>query len=304
MKTFPGGLLIAAVLAILAFGVWSFVNRPIVEPSWPRHIQGFAFSPFSANGDPTRHDLPTREEIDSDLKVLAGKVSALRTYGAADAAVPELAERYGMNVVVGAWIGPHAEQNEKEIATAIELARTRPNVARVFIGNEVVLRGDIPIEQLEKYLDRAREAILQPVGTAEPWQVWLSHPELAQHVTFIGVHLFPYWEGVSLDQAVDFSFAEFHRVQRAFPGKEVVVAEIGWPSRGPTRGSAVASARNQATFLRRFLRRAEMEHLTYYVMEAFDQPWKAQREGAVGSDWGVYDVNRHLKPGFTGCCAQ
>jgi cellulose synthase/poly-beta-1,6-N-acetylglucosamine synthase-like glycosyltransferase len=31
-------------------------------------------------------------------------------------------------------------------------------------------------------------------------------------------------------------------------------------------------------------------------MEAFDQPWKAFMEGAVGSYWGVYDVNR--KPKF------
>ena len=30
-------------------------------------------------------------------------------------------------------------------------------------------------------------------------------------------------------------------------------------------------------------------------MEAFDQPWKAYQEGAVGSYWGVYDVNRNPK---------
>ena len=34
-------------------------------------------------------------------------------------------------------------------------------------------------------------------------------------------------------------------------------------------------------------------------MEAFDQPWKAYMEGAVGSYWGVYDVNRHPKFAFT-----
>jgi exo-beta-1,3-glucanase (GH17 family)/cellulose synthase/poly-beta-1,6-N-acetylglucosamine synthase-like glycosyltransferase len=298
MKILPG-LLIAAVFATLTFAVWAFLNRPTTEPPWPKRIQGFAFEPFHANEDPTRHEMPTDEEIESDLKLLAGKVSALRTYGMDGAAVPDLADKYGINVAVGAWIGAHADLNEKELATAIELARTRRNVVRVFIGNEVVLRGDIPIEQMEKYLDRARDAIDQPVSTAEPWHVWLSHPELVQHVDFIGVHLFPYWEGVSLDQAVDYSFAEFQRVQKAFPGKEVVVAEIGWPSRGRTRESAVASEANEALFLRRFLKRAEKAHLTYYVMEAFDQPWKAHQEGAVGSYWGVYDVNRHPKFEFT-----
>jgi hypothetical protein len=35
-----------------------------------------------------------------------------------------------------------------------------------------------------------------------------------------------------------------------------------------------ASTINQAKFLRDFLNRAEQENLTYYVVEAFDQPWK------------------------------
>jgi exo-beta-1,3-glucanase (GH17 family) len=226
-------------------------------------------------------------------------VNAVRTYGLNGtlADVPQLAEHYGINVALGAnaWMGGGDEQNEKGLATAIQLARTHVNVVRVFIGNEVVLRGDIPMQKLTGFLDRAREAIDQPVGTAEPWHVWLSHPELAQHVDFIGVHLFPYWEGVSLGEAVDFSLSELAKVQKAFPHKPVVVAGIGWPSRGRTRENAVASELNEALFLRRFLAKAEKKQLIYYVAEAFDQPWKASQEGAVGAHWGVYDVNRQPK---------
>jgi exo-beta-1,3-glucanase (GH17 family)/cellulose synthase/poly-beta-1,6-N-acetylglucosamine synthase-like glycosyltransferase len=302
MKILPG-LLIAAVFATLTFAVWAALNRPTIEPAWPSRIAGFAFSPFRANEDPTRLEMATDEEIDSDLKLLSGKVMALRIYGVngTQADVPQLAERYGINVAVTALIGGHADQNEKELATTIELARTHVNVVRVFIGNEVALRGDIPIEQLTGYLDRARQEIhgVTPVSTAEPWHVWLAHPELAQHVDFIGVHLFPYWEGVGIDQAVDFCFRELAQVQKAFPGKPVVVAEVGWPSRGRTRESAVASEANEALFLRRFLARAEKAKLIYYVMEAFDQTWKGQHsEGAVGAYWGVYDVNRRPKFAF------
>jgi exo-beta-1,3-glucanase (GH17 family)/cellulose synthase/poly-beta-1,6-N-acetylglucosamine synthase-like glycosyltransferase len=301
MKILPG-LLIAAVFATLTFAVWAYLNPANPEPPWPKRIEGFAFSPFRANEDPTRHEMPTDDEIDSDLKLLAGKVKAVRTYGVdgTSADVPQLAERYGINVAISAWIGRYAEDNERQLATAIELTHTHLNIHRVFIGNEVVLRGDMPIEQLMAYLDRARAAIATPVGTAEPWHVWLSHPELARHVDFLGVHLFPYWEGVSIDVAVDYSFSELQRLRKAFPGKELVVAEIGWPSRGRTRESAVASESNEALFLRRFLARAGKEHIrSYYVMEAFDQPWKAQQEGGVGSYWGVYDVNRKPKFEFT-----
>jgi exo-beta-1,3-glucanase (GH17 family)/cellulose synthase/poly-beta-1,6-N-acetylglucosamine synthase-like glycosyltransferase len=300
MKSLPG-LLIAAVFATLTFAFWAFLNRPTLEPPWPARIQGFAFSPFRMGEDPTHKEMPTDAEIDTDLQLLEGKTLAVRTYSNAGtlADVPQLAERHGINVTIGAWIDNHRDMDDVEIKTAIELARTHINVVRVIIGNEVVLRGDIPIEELEKYLDRARDAIGQPVSTAEPWHVWLAHPELAEHVDFIGVHLLPYWEGVTVETAVDYSFAQFRRLQKAFPGKPIVVAEIGWPSRGRTRESAVASDANEALFLRRFLKRAEKEQIVYYVMEAFDQPWKAYQEGAVGSYWGVYDVDRHPKFEFT-----
>jgi exo-beta-1,3-glucanase (GH17 family)/cellulose synthase/poly-beta-1,6-N-acetylglucosamine synthase-like glycosyltransferase len=300
MKMLPS-LLIAAVFATLTFAVWAYLNRPTREPPWPARIQGFAFSPFRANEDPTHFQMPTDAEIDADLTLLEGKVNAVRTYsvGATLADIPELADRHGLNVALGAWLDSHLDKNEEQLRAAIDLANSHQNVVRVLIGNEVLLRGDLTLPELEKYLDRARAAIGQPVGTAETWDTWLNDPELTQHVDFIGVHLLPYWEGVPVDEAVEYSFAQFKRLQKTFPHKPIVIAEIGWPSRGRTHESAVASDANEALFLRRFLYRAQKEQITYYVMEAFDQPWKAYQEGAVGSYWGVYDVNRQPKFAFT-----
>ncbi len=300
MKAIPP-LLIAALFATLTFAVWALLNRPTSEPPWPKLIQGFAFSPFRSNEDPTHFQMPTDEEIDSDLALLQGKVNAVRTYSVAGtlADVPALAEKHDINVAIGAWLDSHRDKNEEQLQAAIGLANSHINVVRVLIGNEVLLRGDLPIEELEKDLDRARAAIGQPVSTAEVWHVWLAHPELAAHVDFIAVHLLPYWEGVPVDKAVEYSLTQYKRLQKAFPHKQIVVAEIGWPSRGRTHESAVATVANEALFLRRFLRVAEKQQIVYYVMEAFDQPWKAYLEGAVGSYWGVYDVNRQPKFAFT-----
>jgi len=52
-------------------------------------------------------------------------------------------------------------------------------------------------------------------------------------------------------------------------------------------------------FLRRFVDRAQQEGYDYYVMEAFDQPWKERSEGKVGAYWGVYDAERQQKFAFT-----
>ncbi len=202
-------------------------------------------------------------------------------------------------MTVGAWLDSDHERNEAEVARAIELAKRHRNVERLVIGNEVVLRGDLPTEELVAYLERARKATRQPVSTAEPWHVWIDHPELVPHVDYIAVHMLPYWEGVPVEDAVSYIADKMQRLETAFPGKPIVIAEVGWPSDGRTRESAVASLANQALFLRRFLDHARRAGYSYYLMEAFDQPWKERSEGAVGAYWGVYDADRVQKFEFT-----
>lgn len=295
------GLHIALLFALGTIGIWAYVNRPEAEPEWPHRVQGFAFSPYQADQNAMNNEYPTRAQIEHDLDVLKDKTKAIRTYDVEGtiALVPELAEARGLNVTLGIWLDHRLEHNEIEITKGIELARAHKNIVRVIVGNESMLRGDMPIPAFVKYLDRVRGAVDQPVSTAEPWHVWLKNPELADHVDFITVHLLPYWEGVQVEKAVDYSIHMLKTVQAKFPGKRVIIGEVGWPSNGRTRDNAVASESNEALFLRRFLAWAERERYVYYIMEAFDQPWKRQIESGVGAYWGVYDANRNPKFEFT-----
>jgi len=291
--------LVAAVFAAITFGLWAYLNRPVDEPRWPERVQGMAFSPFHADQDPADRKLPSPEEIDADLALLSGaSVNAVRTYSSLDtlADVPRLAAKHNLKVAIGAWLDTNRATNEAEIAAAIRLANQHDNVIRAVIGNEVILRGDLTLDELVRQLDRVRTAIEQPVSTAEPWHVWIDNPRLVEHVDFIAVHLLPYWEGIPVEQSIQYLGARMDLLKKTFPGKPIVIAEVGWPSDGRTRDSAVASASNEALFLRRFLQRAREEGYVYYIMEAFDQPWKARYEGAVGAYWGVYNVAR--KPKF------
>jgi hypothetical protein len=133
------------------------------------------------------------------------------------------------------------------------------------------------------------------VSTAEPWHVWLKYPELAKHVDFITIHLLPYWEGVPLKQAIDEVLRRYDEVRTAFPGKAVVIGEVGWPTNGDRVKRARPSTSAAAEFLRRFFAIAEARELDYYVMEAFDQPWKEAGEGRVGAYWGMFSANREPK---------
>lgn len=297
----PLNLLIGGAFATLTIVFWALGNRPATEPPWPAQVAGMSFSPLRMGSDPEAGEFPNREEIAADLALLAGRVRSIRTYGVGGtlADIPELARGQRMSVALGAWLTANREENDREIAKLIEVTRANRNVTRVFVGNETLLRGDLTPDELAGYLDRVRAAVQVPVSTGEPWHVWLKHPQLAAHTGFVGAHFLPYWEGVELDVAVEQVVQGLARLRAAFPKQPLVLAEVGWPSNGRTRRGAIASQANEATFLRRFLARAEAERFDYYLMEAFDQPWKSESEGAVGAYWGVYDVYRNPKFAFT-----
>ncbi|HEX4300056.1 MAG TPA: glycosyltransferase [Gammaproteobacteria bacterium] len=290
-------LVIAASVATLTISVWAWFNQPDHEPPWPDHIQGFSFSPFHAGEDAIAHRFPSDAEINSDLKLLSGKTDSIRTYTMEGTIgdIPRLAAPYGMKVMLGAWVDSDRQKSEAQVDELIQTARSNPDVKQVLVGNETVLTGILPTEDLIRYLDKVRGSVRQPVGTAETWSTWMLHPELVDHVDFLGVHMLPYWEGVDVDQAVGYIDDRMRDLEKRYPDKEIIIDEVGWPSYGRTRHAAVASPANEAMFLRRFLDLAKKREWTYRLMEAFDQPWKEQTEGAVGAYWGVWNVDRGPK---------
>ncbi|QGU33822.1 glycosyltransferase [Thermochromatium tepidum] len=293
---------IPILIAVLTISAWWILNRPNEEPAWPTRIQGFCFSPMRAAQDPNQKRFPTLEDIDADLALLAGRTHAVRTYSVENSLgeIPRLAAKHRLNVTLGAWIGPDLKANESELTLLREvLAKGYRNLVRVIVGNEAILRKDVSVDQMIDYLERIRRITYLPVSTAEPWHVWLKNPQLVEHVDFITIHLLPYWEGVPLDQAVDYAVRRYNQVKTAYPDKPIIIGEVGWPSNGRRNRGAEASLANQTRFLRRFLAVAESEHYVYYVMEAFDQLWKLKTEGATGTYWGVYNVAREPKFTFT-----
>lgn len=296
------GLVIILLMGCLAALLWRMVNAPNAEPPWPEIVQGFSFSPFRGEKSPLKRMLPTVEEIDADLALLQGKAHAVRTYSVEGtlAEIPRLAAARGLNVALGAWIDGDRESNEEQIEALIRVFReNHRNVVRVIVSNEALLRGDISVKEAIDYIRRVKKKVWAPVSVAEPHHIWLKHPELAAEVDFIAVHLLPYWEYIPLDRAVDFAVEKFEAVRAAYPDKPVIIGETGWPSAGRIRRGAIPSPANEARYLRRFLKTAEQNGYTYYIMEAFDQRWKGKDEGSAGAYWGVYDDERRPKFSFT-----
>ena len=163
---------------------------------------------------------------------------------------------------------------------------------------------NITKEKLIEYIRYVKKNQWRPVGTSETWDIWEKYPELIDEVDVIGVHILPYWEGMPIEHAVDYVFERYAKIKAMAKGKPVILTETGWPSDGQPFKHATASRENQARFLREFFNRVDeynqviendKDKLNYYIVEAFDQPWKKSIEGSVGAYWGVFDADRHLK---------
>ena len=296
-------LLLLPIVLFINFSIWMLLNQPSTPPDWSgRMIQGVSFNPYRKYQNPQKHQLPSRAEIEQDLELLSKKVRNVRAYSSLNGIgqIPELAAKFGLSVTAGAWLDKRNEMNHLELNSLIRNARKYGAIERLIVGNEVLLRDDMGIQELMGYLRRVRQETHLPVSTAEPWHVWLEHPELVRVVDFIAVHLLPYWEGVPAEAAITHVMRRYREIKHAYPGKPILIAEVGWPSAGNKNLLANASLTNQANFIRNFLQLAEEEYLDYFLMEAYDQPWKTGLEGTVGGYWGMFDANRNQKYPLTG----
>ena len=284
----------AVVAANLA--IWGWLNRPIDAPDWEGRIEGLAYNFYQRDQSPLRKEYPSEEQVAGDMKVLAGYTKRIRTYTAAELEnLPDLAAQQGLRVTAGAWLDQRKDNNEVELDALARSVKRNRHVDRILLGNETVLLGRLTPQELVGYIKQMRRKVNVPISTAEPWHVWLKHPELAKSVDYITVHLLPYWEGVPVEDALRDVERRYEMLKRAYPKKYIVIGEVGWPSNGDRFQGAFASRGEQARFIRLFLQKAEEKHWDYFLMEAVDQPWKIKNEGRVGPYWGVLNADREPK---------
>jgi exo-beta-1,3-glucanase (GH17 family)/cellulose synthase/poly-beta-1,6-N-acetylglucosamine synthase-like glycosyltransferase len=296
-----------AVVAVLFFvsaihaGIWGLLRDREQAPDFKGILPSVSYAPFEGTAHPDVDNIPNAEKIRADMKTLAPLTRAIRLYSSTGGVelVPPIANEAGLKVTVGAWIDKNADRNEREMQSAIELAKRNSNVNGIVVGNETIYRGEQKIEDLIKLIQRVKGAVNVPVTTGEIWNIWLEHPELASSVDFIAAHILPYWEGFSDKQAVDQALIIYQKLRDAFPGKRIVIAEFGWPSAGYNLKGAMPGPFEQAVTLRNFVSRAEAIGMEYNIVEAIDQPWKFF-EGGVGPYWGILNAAREPKFAWTG----
>ena len=272
---------------------------------------------------------PSADEILEDLKILSEQCGfrLLRLYDSKEnsRSVLELIRenKLPLKVMLGAWLDaevsthetcawvgePMPEErlaanrlaNDEEVRRTIGLARDFPDVVTaVNIGNETLVDWNdhrVPVERLKELLQQAREALDQPVTTAENYAAWARYgDELADAVDFAGVHTYPVWEGKTLPEAMEFTAANLAEVQKAMPRTPIAIAEAGWATTA-TEFPQQAGEAQQTSYLRELLDWAKANNVTVFWFEAFDEDWKGDPSNPDGAEkhWGLFNLDRQPK---------
>ena len=290
----------------LIVAAWWWLAAPVTLVRAPidpeAKLECVSYAPF--RGEQTPHNpllIVSPEQIAEDLGELAKVTNCIRTYSIDNGLekVPDLASKAGLKVLLGVWLGRDRAKNVLLINQTVALANDHPGVVTsVIVGSEVLLRGEMTVSDLREFIRSAKSRVHVPVTYADVWEFWLRYREMAADVDFVTVHMLPFWEDVP-PRAED-AAAHVDEIRKqvavAFPGKEILIGEAGWPSQGRMREGSLASRINQARFISEILERARIEKFRVNLFEAYDEPWKRKWEGTVGGYWGVFNAgDRQLK---------
>jgi exo-beta-1,3-glucanase (GH17 family) len=304
MKT---GLIACCLLSVLGYFMWGMPNAPqAADVTMPAaKFNSLSYTPYRPGQSPINGAEPTSAQVASDLKLIAPYTNGIRTYASIEGNfdIGALAKQAGLKVWLGIWLSGNKQDNAKEMAAGIAEANAYPGtITRVVVGNEVLLRRDLSVDDLIADIDYVRARVKQPVAYADVTDFWEQFPQVAPHVDVVMIHFLPYWEDkpLDVDAAIKNLKTTIDQFKTMFPGKIISIGETGWPSRGRWREDAAPSRVNEAVFLREFVTLANQEGVDYNLIEAFDQDWKYQDEGIAGANWGIWNAHRVQKFPLTG----
>jgi exo-beta-1,3-glucanase (GH17 family) len=230
-------------------------------------------------------------QIRARLAVIQPFVRWVRTFSCTDGheQIPAIAAENGLRSMVGVWLDDDRDRNEEELANAIEIAITG-HADILAIGNEVLLRGEMDVDELTDYLKRAKAACPEvPVGYVDAYFQFVDNPRIVAACDILLANCYPFWEGCPAEHALLYMKEMYRRVQAVADGKPVVVSETGWPNIGSSTKGAKPSFENAVKYFVDTYRWAEEDAIDIFYFSAFDESWKTDKEGDVGAYWGLWD---------------
>ena len=262
---------------------------------------GLCFNPYLNGKNPNNLDIISTDESESLLHIIKPHTTWIRTFGTENGLekIGKIAHSMGLKVMMGAWIDSNKTVNENQLKNLITASKAG-EVDLAAIGNEALLRGTVTDDDLVSYIKRFKQEVPNvPVTCVDIYGEMIDHPKVVEAVDVVAVNIYAFWEGVSIDDALEATKDRYEKVKKAAPGKRIIISEMGWPSEGSPNGQAVPSKENAYRFMKESTEWAEQEGIEYEYFEAYDESWK--RESDIGPHWGVWNENGQIKYDCSSC---
>ena len=261
-------------------------------------MYGLCFSAYSEGQG--AGDVLAPSQVRRRVGLIAPHTRWLRSFACTEGheLIPSVAREHGLKTMVGAWISHDRERNEREIHGLVTLAKAGL-VDIAVVGNEVLLREELPEQELLACIARVRAAVPDGVrvGCVDAYYLFLERPALAAACDVLLPNCYPFWEGADIGWAAHYLRRMHALVQAAGGEKPVIVAETGWPGQGQPVGQAVPSEENAMRYFVDVQQWARREGVKLFYFASFDEPWKLLQEGEVGTQWGLWDKDERPKYG-------
>ncbi len=260
-------------------------------------ISGISFSPYLEGQDPSIKSIITEKQIADRLEIIRPYTHWIRTFSTTNGneEVPRIAHEKGLKTLVGAWLDSDKENNEIEINNIIRIGQAG-YVDLIAIGNEVLLRDDLEVEELIEYIRRVKKAVPNvPVGYVDAYYMYVNFPEIVDECDVLFANCYPFWEHCALEISVEYMKKMYELVKTNAKGKPVVISETGWPTKGESYGAAVPSYENAMRYFINTYEWANQEHIHLFYFSSFDEVWKISHEGEYGAYWGLWDKDGKFK---------
>ena len=259
-------------------------------------IYGLCFSAYEEGQEPGA--ILSAEQVRRRLSIIAPHIKAVRSFSCIEGneLIPRIAKQeFGLTTMVGAWLGTDKELIEQEIEGLIALAKDGC-VDIAAVGNEVLYRGDLSLDELLGYIARVKEALPDvTVGYVDAYYEFSVHPRLVEACDVVLANCYPFWEGCHIDYSLMHAQQMYFQAMAASQGKPVIITETGWPSQGESLGDAHPSWENALRYFLNMQKWTLENDIPIYYFSSFDESWKVGAEGDVGAYWGLWDKDEALK---------
>jgi len=269
--------------------------RALVRKILDAKIHGLCFSPYVEGQGPGTQ--LGEAQIRERLSVIQPYTNWIRSFSCSEGneLIPQIAAENGLKTMVGVWLDDNREQNEIELANAIEIAKAG-HAGILAVGNEVLLRGDLSEDELIDYIERVKQAAPGvDVGYVDAYFEFQVHPRVTEACDVILANCYPFWEGCPADHALLYMKEMYRSAQHAANGKKVIISETGWPNIGTPTDGTVPSFENAIKYFIDTYQWAEQDDIEIFYFSSFDETWKVDAEGDVGAYWGLWDKDGNPK---------